>query len=104
MLCASCSCIGEAAVHPDALDADRWTERILKSSGVDDLLRIEEYEIGVVSLMNQSTLCDAESLRGHAGHLVDSFGKREQFFFTAVATKHPGECSPEARMRARIIG
>jgi hypothetical protein len=75
ILGAPTACVGKQAIHPDAFNAGSHLDRFIKSSRVDNLFWIEENKIGIVAYANQPALGEAESLRGHAGHLMNCFRK-----------------------------
>src|SRR5215469_18400733 len=86
--------VGENAIHPYTGNALSGTYWVSECGSVDNLLRIEKYEIGKITLANQAALCQPEALSRHSRHLMNGFGQRKQFFFAAVASQDTGECSP----------
>src|SRR5690348_3268973 len=92
--CCSFRCPGEHPVNPYSLNSFCRTNRVGKRGRIDDRLRIEENQIGVVAFANHAPLGQSESLCWHHSHPANRLGCREELFFTAVSSQNPGKGSP----------
>src|SRR5438067_1991732 len=96
--------VRERAVDPHLENALGGAHRIGEGCGVDDIVGIEKNQIGGESLADKAPPLELETLCGHAGHFKNGLGERDQFFFAAVAAEYARKSSPQAGMRARIVG
>src|SRR3954452_22768907 len=95
--------VGEDPVDPYLIDTLRGADWIGEGGGVNDGVGIEENKVGGEAVADQTALLELKSLRGHAGHFENGLRKGNELFLAAVPAQYARECSPQARMRTRIV-
>ena len=87
------------AIHDHVVDAWWIPSRVLVGADVSNGRGIENDEVGMRSLANDTTIGEAKLPGGKASHTMDRFFEREQPLVAGVGPEHLGEGAIESWMR-----